>query len=229
MTKPKVYKDGYELLFKGSGHDPKWTVSVGDSEIIYTNSDIPDTMHFSIIKTTHIMDIVGIGYLGKNSRGEQVTVQVLKEKCTTENEGETYPFSVDVSIAKFKNMGKRGCGLFIEDERLKKEWFLESFKGQEIPDNETGSRPIMKFDTKKHRLNANMGCNGIGGGYDLMENTIYFNAGFMSTQMYCEGIMELERNFTEAMAGKTLKYNFKGNRLIITNLNGVEIMTFSGN
>ena len=225
MKEPKVYKDGYELIFEGSGHGPDWNVKVTENQIVYTHSNFPEPMVFKLLRTTHIMDVAGIGYLGKNEKGEQVVVQVLKEECVDTIADKQFPFSVDVTIASVSNLGKRGCGEFIEDERLGKTWYLDTFKGKAIPEVESGSRPLMKFDQKKNRLNANMGCNGIGGGYEVMEDRIFFSKGFMSTQMYCDGLMDLERDFTAMIAGKTLVYSFKGQTLIFKNLNGVEMMT----
>lgn len=229
QVEPKVYEDGFELLFEGEGSNPKWKVTVSKSEIVYINENFPEAMHFSLIRTTHIMDVAGIGYAGKNEKGEQVIVQVLKEACALDSLSQPLTFSVDVTIANVQGMGKRGCGQFVEDERLKKTWYLESLKGNEIPENNVGTRPNIKMDINKNLLSANMGCNSMVGGYFLMENNLYFNPGFASTKMFCDGVMDLERNFSESITGKTLKYNFKGNRLILTNLNGVEIMTFSGN
>lgn len=225
VKEPKVYKDGYELIFKGSGHEPDWNVKVTEDKVVYTNIKFPEEMVFNLTRTTHIMDVAGIGYIGKNEKGEQVTVQVLKEECVDTMADKQYPFSVDVSIANASNMGQRGCGEFVEDERLGKTWYVETINGRAIPEVESGSRPLMKFDTKKNRLNANMGCNGIGGTYELMENRISFSKGFLSTQMYCEDIMDLERVFKSMVVGKTLVYSFKGQTLIFKNLNGVEMMT----
>jgi len=225
VKEPKVYKDGYELIFKGSGHEPEWSVEVTEGQIIYKNINLPEPMIITLERTTHIMDVAGIGYLGKTKNGEAVTVQVLKEKCEDTMANKEFPFSVDVTVGNMNNLGQRGCGEFIEDERLKKEWFLETFKGQAIKKVDMGSRPVLKFNTKKNQLNANMGCNGIGGGYLVMEDRIFFNPGFMSTQMFCEGKMELEKDFTKMIAGKTFVYSFKGQTLIFKNLNGVEMMT----
>ena len=225
VKEPKVYKDGYELLFEGSGHEPEWNVRVTEDKIVYTNINFPEPMVFSLERTTHIMDVSGIGYIGKNEKGEQVMVQVLQEKCEDTMADKQLPFSVDVSIASVSNLGQRGCGEFIEDERLGKTWYLETFKGKTVSKVDSGSRPLMKFDRKKNRLNANMGCNGIGGGYEVMEDRIFFSKGFMSTQMYCEGVMALERDFTSMIAGKTFIYSFKGQTLIFKDLNGVELIT----
>ena len=225
VQEPKIYKDGFELLFVGTGHGPEWNVRVTENQIEYTNANFPETMVFKLNKTTQIMDVPGVSYIGKNEKGEQVVVQVLKERCDDSMADIQSPFSVDVTVANIPNLGLRGCGAFVEDERLSWKWYVETIKGKEIPKEAVATRPYLKFDVRKNHLNANMGCNGVGGGYELMADRISFNKAFMSTQMFCDGIMELEREFNTIVQGNTLVYSFKGRTLIFKDMNGVVMMT----
>jgi heat shock protein HslJ len=138
-----------------------------------------------------------------------------------------YRVRVELTVASGAEMSENaieGCGEFYEDERLDGTWFLVSFKGQELPTVKKDKSPIISFNTEKNLMNANMGCNGIGGAYELMENTMYFNSNFMSTQMYCEGLMGLEKDFSKAIAGKTFKYSFLGKNVVFSTMDGVDVL-----
>jgi heat shock protein HslJ len=54
----------------------------------------------------------------------------------------------------------------------------------------------------EHRIGANVGCNGMGGDLSLDEKNGRLIVGaVVSTQMYCEGIMDQERAVSELLGG----------------------------
>lgn len=224
-TEVKVYKDGYELQFKGVGHEPEWNVMVTDSTIVYRNINLPEEMNFPNSNTYHIMDVAGLSYSGTNSKGERIHVQILKESCQDTMMDLESPFSVDVSLGD-RNLGTRGCGEYLEDGRLNGKWFLETFRGKDIPESDPELRPAITFTSKTNQIGCYMGCNSMGGGYILMENRIMFNPGFVSTLMHCDDKMGLENEFSKVIVGQTIEYKFKGSRLIFSHVNGTELMSF---
>ena len=221
--------DGYILNFRALGHEPEWNVKVTHDQIVYQNINLKDPIIFKNVKSNPIMDITGMGYHAVDSNGQTIRVQVIKDRCTDTMDDTINPFSVDVMITSGTEQGLAGCGIYELDERLGNTWYMLSFRGLPIEAVNAGKRPIIAFDLDTKRVNANMGCNGIGGSYEVMENHIYFDSNFMATQMYCEGAMELEKSFTELISGKTVIYNIKNEKLVFTNLEGVELAVFSGN
>ena len=66
---------------------------------------------------------------------------------------------------------------------------------------------------ERSRVGANAGCNGMGGDLRLTETKLVTGP-IISTQMYCDGVMEQER----AVAGlldADPSYSLKGDRLVL--------------
>lgn len=212
-------KSGYELSFNAIGNEPSWNVKVSDNRVTYTSMNTEGELVFTEVRMDRIMDVAGLAYSGKNDKGETIRVQILKDKCSDTMSDKEWPFSVSVNIVTDgKVLDLKGCGEYILDARLVDKWYLKELDEKEITAQNPDKKPMIQFDTQKDRVQANMGCNGIGGAFEVMENTIYFDDKFMSTQMYCEGVMELESQFTKLFMGKSLKYHFEKDELVFTNL-----------
>lgn len=219
-------KGSYHMTFIAQGNEPGWQAIITDEQVIYTSINIKGAIIYKNVQINPIMDVAGIRYSAVSENGDRITVQVFKEKCDDSMADKVWTYRTSVALNNGANeSGFTGCGEFIGDQRLNATWLIQSYKGNPVPVFNTNKKPVVTFNTQQNRVNGNMGCNGIGGGYELMENKIYFDSNFMSTQMYCEEVMELEKDFTELISGKTLKYSFVENSLVFTNLEGVVVMT----
>ena len=101
--------------------------------------------------------------------------------------------------------------------------------GKPVEELRNGKVPFIQFDTKKNQLGADMGCNGISGGYTLLENQIFFSQGLARTLMYCDGVMDLEEQFAKMVTGKIVVYSFKGNRLFFHTRENIQLASFKTN
>ena len=63
------------------------------------------------------------------------------------------------------------------------------------------------------RIGANLGCNGLGGDLKLEPGRMVVGP-VISTQMYCEGLMEQERAVAELL-GASPAFFIEGNRMLI--------------
>lgn len=70
-------------------------------------------------------------------------------------------------------------------------------------------RARLTFDAS--RLSASAGCNGLGGDYRVEGDRLIVGP-VVSTQMYCEGVMEQERSLSALFAGAP-QVSREGNRL----------------
>ncbi len=223
----------YHLLFNGTASDNSWSVQLTDSTITVFLENDQSELVFTNVKRNVIMDVAGMGYHATDTQGHQISLEVFKEDCMDVND-QKHTFKCDVSFT-MKNhenesqITSSGCGDYLGDERLNKNWHVVKFKGEPVSVMNSSKVPVVGFKTKKAEVNANMGCNGIGGRYSLMENSMFFSPNFMSTQMYCEGAMELERDFTKSVSGKTLQYLFRNDQLIFKTMDGVEILILQEN
>ncbi|MFM5907271.1 MAG: META domain-containing protein [Novosphingobium sp.] len=65
----------------------------------------------------------------------------------------------------------------------------------------------------RDRLSASVGCNGLGANYRLVKGRIVAGP-VMSTQMYCEGMMEQERAVVQLLAAKP-RITMRGTLLVL--------------
>lgn len=80
-----------------------------------------------------------------------------------------------------------------------------------------GAAPVAKqasLEFRADRLGANVGCNGMGGGWKLEGNHIVTD-GIVSTMMYCAGVMDQERAVTDMLGAKPT-YRIEGDRLTLS-------------
>jgi heat shock protein HslJ len=64
------------------------------------------------------------------------------------------------------------------------------------------------------RISASVGCNGMGGEWQA-KNGKLITGPFMSTQMYCDGLMEQERAVARTIEAQP-SYTLNGDRLVLT-------------
>ena len=63
------------------------------------------------------------------------------------------------------------------------------------------------------RISATAGCNGLGGEWSTMDGHL-ITGPFMSTQMYCDGLMEQERALSALFESKPA-FVLRGERLVL--------------
>tara|TARA_R110002050_G_scaffold109799_1_gene221403 strand:+ start:133497 stop:134282 length:786 start_codon:yes stop_codon:yes gene_type:complete len=216
----------YQMTFKAQGNEPGWKVITTPNRMVYSYNNGQDSVVYAQIQINNIMDVAGISYTGITEDGKRISLQVFKEKCSDTMADKQWDFRCKLSVFDGNEETKlTGCGEFLEDGRLEGNWGIKTYKGKPVAIKNKNRKPTMNFDTQRNAVGGNMGCNGVGGSYELMENKMYFSPNFMSTQMYCEGVMELEKDFTQLISGHTLKYSFVENTLVLTKMDGEVVMT----
>jgi heat shock protein HslJ len=65
-----------------------------------------------------------------------------------------------------------------------------------VPAPAKGKQPFLTFHTGESKVNGSTGCNGFGGTYRAVGDSIRFNNDFMATKMFCEGVDEAGFNKT---------------------------------
>ena len=79
-----------------------------------------------------------------------------------------------------------------------------------------GKKPVsgkawMNIDAD--RISATVGCNGMGGSVTIEPGRL-ITGPFMSTMMYCDGLMDQERAVSQLLSGSP-RYSVKNNRLFL--------------
>lgn len=102
--------------------------------------------------------------------------------------------------------------------KLNGKWVLKSLAGREVSAEDFARElPYMEFDDKQGRMNGYDGCNRVGGGYTITDNTLKFAALF-STKMAC--ITRRGDEFAAFLRGDTYTYSITKGELGITGANG---------
>ena len=85
-----------------------------------------------------------------------------------------------------------------------KRWSLTEMNGKAS----TGSRAFIEFAEDGKRVSGNASCNRFFGGVSITGRTMKFS-GMGSTRMFCNGLMEAEQEFLDAMKSVT-RYRVRG-------------------
>ncbi|MEP2936334.1 MAG: META domain-containing protein [Gilvibacter sp.] len=78
-------------------------------------------------------------------------------------------------------------------------------------ENVSGSSMTLKFDPETAAVGGSSSCNKIFGSYSAEGETMSFSAMGM-TKMYCEGKMQMEKDFMQALQAVN-KYRIKGDQI----------------
>ena len=101
-----------------------------------------------------------------------------------------------------------------------KKWYLRKVNklyGKDLPafktDTVEGLTAFIKFNKEKKSAGGNGGCNSFGSSFTISGATIHISD-IISTQMYCQGISQTEKDFFDALQ-KVNYYEIKNGRLIL--------------
>lgn len=131
-----------------------------------------------------------------NENGSQITLADRGEKFQV---GENRLFHLDME-------GNRITGDLAEHYILSKTtdiitgryWKLVEIQGQAVTGGATQKEPYIRLNAENNRIEANGGCNGMGGTYELSDpNRIKFSQ-LIGTMMACEN-MEVENGLKRAL------------------------------
>ncbi len=79
-----------------------------------------------------------------------------------------------------------------------------------------GAKPVSdntSLTIEAERIGASVGCNGIGGGLKIEPGRLKVGM-LISTQMYCDGLMEQERVVAKLL-GASPSYTITGHRMVL--------------
>lgn len=80
-----------------------------------------------------------------------------------------------------------------------------------------GAAPVSdkaELEFLEDRISASAGCNGMGGTWRAKDGKL-ITGPFMSTQMYCDGLMEQERAIARTIEAQP-SFSLNGDRLVLT-------------
>ena len=80
-----------------------------------------------------------------------------------------------------------------------------------------GQKPVSgatRLTIGADRVGANLGCNGLGGKLTIVDDRLVVGP-LLSTQMWCDGVMDQERAVQQLLSASP-RYRIKGGRLVLS-------------
>ena len=79
-------------------------------------------------------------------------------------------------------------------------------------DDAAPKSPRASFEILTDRISTSVGCNGLGGNWSTMDGRLIAGP-FVSTMMYCDGLMEQERALAQLLESRPT-YTFVNDQLV---------------
>jgi len=202
--------------FIAYGNEPFWNVEIdlGKSIKLTALFDIEE-MHFPTPQMFPIMDVAGVSYISSNDEAT-INVSIFRQNCSDDMSGENFSYQVTSDI-QFKNNSPSkiftGCGAYLNDAAVNKNWTLEKYKGKKISKKDfDNALPTMELNLTESKVFGKAGCNSYTGIVDGQGDKLKFGYDFAMTRMFCDN-MDFERKFMETITGKTLIYEVTEGKL----------------
>jgi len=214
----KDFNDGYD--FTAAGTEPFWSVKINENKEIYFNS-LKDELTFTTgIPEYSETDKDNFSYSGRSDK-YKINVFIKKSECNDGMSDNVYPYSVSVTFSEINSSSfseLRGCGQFTFDYRLDDIWVLDKINDKQFSKNDYETRPYMELKIRDSRVYGNAGCNTFLGKIEIKGRKITFSKNMNLTKMACDK-MNLEQEFINILAGKTLGYKVDNGKLCLYNKN----------
>lgn len=128
-------------------------------------------------------------------------------------------FCLLVTASGLAQTGTVGGAVSLE----KTEWRLVRLGDAAVTANDL-HQPHIAFDPATHRVSGSGGCNRISGGYTLKGQKLTFGH-VMSTMMACDGVMDTEQNFLNALT-KVKRWKIARRQLTLMDGSGKAVAVF---
>ena len=196
--------------FRASGNEPFWDAAIDfDKNITFKLLD-GDSVTFAVPEMQQDTASKARTFTADTESGP-IALKLYPTGCIDDMSGEFFSHGVNVA---YGDKTYRGCGNFINDEyKLQDFWKLHTLKGSEVSPDSLAKAPGLHFNLQENRVSGNSGCNQLTGSLDLEGDSLSFGQ-LASTRMACQGSMEFENNFLQAL-DKVKSYEISNGELIL--------------
>lgn len=211
-----------QVLFKASGNEPFWNISVKSDEIVFTSLiEGYEEIHTPVPEMIRAADANVKMYRAQTEK-VNIDLQIAQGECADTMADIQYPYTVSVSIQLTGDAAPKslkGCGAYQTDQRLHDIWVLEQIGEDKAEASWFAEKvPEMEINTSDHTLMGYAGCN-------RMRGTIFWEPGLLrftniaTTRMACKPENK-EGEFLKNLESSTT-YRIENNRLWLSNPNGL--------
>jgi len=223
--KMKLWQKGID--FYARGNEPSWAVDIDmENGIKFSNLDglVIETESLNVHQAADAM-VTRIS--GGSDLGEIIVI-INEEDCNDTMSDEKFRNSVNVEIKRggdSKSEIYTGCGQYVPDYSLHDIWVLVEANGKKINGDRFPEKgiPTFEFYVEEGRISGHAGCNNINGNFYRAGKDILHFEPFAMTRMMCPD-MEIENLIAQSVAGKRMKYEIKGLKLMLMGYDGAELI-----
>ena len=223
--KMKLWQKGID--FYARGNEPSWAVDIDmENGIKFSNLD-GLVIEIESLNVHQAADAMVTRISGGSNLGEIIVI-INEEDCNDTMSDEKFRNSVNVEIKRggdSKSEIYTGCGQYVPDYSLHDIWVLVEANGKKINGDRFPEKgiPTFEFYVEEGRISGHAGCNNINGNFYRAGKDILHFESFAMTRMMCPD-MEIENLIAQSVAGKRMKYEIKGLKLMLMGYDGAELI-----
>ena len=211
-SSPQV-AEGTDLF--GAGNIPHFTLEIDFEKSIHFKSGDSIDLTVPIVKGVRSADGATTRYTAKTGTHELI-VEISRNDCVNEGTGERSDLLATVSV-KTKDAKDysiyRGCASYFSYHGLNGVWVLEGINNTMFnPADFGGGMPYMNIDLSKKEISGYSGCGGMGGNFQVKDNTISFDK-IKTNKSVCPN-QNIESAFIRHFSGRNVSFEFKAARLV---------------
>jgi heat shock protein HslJ/uncharacterized membrane protein len=204
--------------FYALGNEPFWSLDFENKKVVRFNTAEGFEMN---VPYSPFVEVDGhhLEFVAETEMGS-IKVELHRERCEDNMSGTPFSHRVRIFIES-KNGGQsyEGCGRFVVTPDLNNSFQLERWNKEDVDGEKIAQgAPVLDFDLATLRVSGHSGCNQINAGFIAEPGVVYFSA-MASTMMACEGSMEFEQSYLQALGEGPLSYGVNNGKLVMGNAN----------
>ena len=212
----KKWKQGID--FYALGNEPFWSLDFENKKVVrFTTADgFEMNVPYKAFSPAENSELV---FYSETEMGS-LKIELTRERCKDNMSGTPFSHRVRILIETVDGgQSYEGCGRFVVTPDLNNSfqlvrWNKENVDGEKI----AKGAPVLDFDLATLRVSGHSGCNQINSGFMPEPGVIYFSA-MASTMMSCEGSMEFEQLYLQALSEGPHSFDVNNGRLVLGNAN----------
>lgn len=209
--------------FYALGNEPFWSLDFENKKVVRFTTAEGFEMNVPYAPFVEV-DGHHLEFVAETEMGT-IKVELHRERCEDNMSGTPFSHRVRIFIETADGgQSYEGCGRFVVSPDLNNSFKLERWNQEDIDGEKIAKgAPILNFDLATLRVSGHSGCNQINTTFIPEPGFIHFSV-MASTMMACEGSMEFEQRYLQAIGEGPHNYGVQNGNLTIGNANNK--MTF---
>ncbi len=204
------------VYFSATGTEPFWNLDISNEQItLNLMDDSPITASPELVKAVD----ANVKMYRVNTEDLTLNIQLIQKECTNDMSGKVSPYSVRIEYKRKTDEKPKqlaGCGSYLIDKSLVKNWSLIELNGKKTTSSENNEVPSLVIGNDG-KFSGFTDCNQMNG-------EVFFETGLLrfkniaTTRMFC-GEENVEQEFLKTIKSVTT-YKVEDNELELSNQNG---------